>query len=435
VTQRPWSVSLTLAALCVAGYAGTASAQSPEAAAGGSGIAVLPGSSVASRGEAGTRAHTNIQILSAADDVTATPQVYGPPFSGLLYQTPASIGCIYHLQPAVPGCNPNLTYLNPQGGRRGLAVVDAYDNPNAFADLQTFSAQFGLAAISPTSFIVVFAPPGGATPGSCAGAASRPPSAKGTGWELEEALDIEWAHAMAPLATLFLVEAQSNSLADLLCAVSLASGLVHATGGGQVSMSFGGSEFPGELAYDAVFTAPSVVYFASAGDRPGVSYPSASPNVISVGGTTLSFDATSGSFEKENTSQGTGGGRSLYESRPSYQDGIANLVGTQRGTPDVASDANPYTGVWVFNSLTTGTPAWYIVGGTSVSAPTWAGIVNAAGGFAASSQAELTKLYSDPPGDFTDITRGPCGPYMGNAAVADWDVCSGLGSPKKYAGK
>jgi kumamolisin len=91
--------------------------------------------------------------------------------------------------------------------------------------------------------------------------------------------------------------------------------------------------------------------------------------------------------------------------------------------------------VWVFNSLTRGLPTWYIVGGTSVSAPTWAGIVNAAGGFAASSQAELTKLYTDPPGDFTDITRGSCGPYMGNFAVANWDFCSGLGSPKKYSGK
>lgn len=433
-TRQSSAASLAIIALLYAGRATTALAQAPSLA-GGSGLAALPSSSIPNAADAGLRVHTNIQVLVSSEGLSGTPQVYGPPFSGLLYQTPASIGCIYRLQPSVPGCNPNVAFLNPQGGRRAVAIVDAYDDPNAFADLQFFSAQFGLAAINPTSFVVVFAPPGGTTPGSCVGAATRPQSAKGTGWDLEESLDIEWAHAMAPLATLYLVEAQSNSFVDLNCAVSIASNLVHAGGGGEVSMSFGSSEFPAEITMDAVFTTPNVVYFASAGDSPGVSYPSASPNVVSVGGTSLSFDATTGHFEKENTWQYTGGGASVFEPRPSYQDGIAGTVGTQRGTPDIASDANPYTGVWVFDSLTLGVPAWYIVGGTSVSSPTLAGIVNAAGNFSASSQAELTRLYTDPEGDFTDITRGSCGRYMGNVAVADWDFCSGLGSPNKYVGK
>ncbi len=413
----------------------TAGAQPQGPVDGGGSVPTFPASSIPDIGDPGQRAHTNLQILLPAEGVSGSPEVYGPPVSGLLYHTPASIGCIYRLQPAVAGCNPNVAFMNPQGGRKGLAIVDAYDNPNAFADLQTFSAQFGLAAINPTSFIVVFAPPGGDAPGSCVGPATRPPSAKGTGWDLEEALDIEWAHAMAPLATLYLVEAQSNSFKDLNCAVAVASGVVAAAGGGQVSMSWGSSEFAAEVATDPIFTTPKVVYFASAGDRPGVSYPSASPNVISVGGTSLSFDVATGTFKRETTWQSTGGGVSAFEPRPHYQDGIADVVGTHRGTPDVASNANPYTGVWVFNSLTLGVPAWYVVGGTSVSSPTWAGIVNAAGGFAASTATELAKLYADPDRNFTDIASGVCGLYMGQSAAQDWDACSGLGSPKKYNGK
>jgi subtilase family serine protease len=315
--------------------------------------------------------------------------------------------------------------------------VDAFDDPNAYADLQFFSKQFGLAPITPSSFQVVFAPHGGTTPGSCTGTATRPPSALHTGWDIEESLDIEWAHAMAPSATLYLVEAQSNSYRDLLCAVTVASNLVNLAGGGEVSMSWGSGEFRAETSYDSVFTTPNVVYFASAGDGPGVSYPSASPNVVSVGGTSLSFDPTTGNFIGENTWQDTGGGASRFESRPSYQDrNVASIVGLQRGTPDVASDANPSTGVWVWDSL--GAPPggyWYIVGGTSVSAPTWAGVVNTAGRFSASSQAELTQLYSDPSADFNGIKVGNCGPYMSIFASGSWDFCSGRGSPKDYMGK
>ena len=242
---------------------------------------------------------------------------------------------------------------------------------------------------------------------------------------------------MAPSAKLYLVEAQSNSFRNLLCAVTVASNLVAAAGGGEVSMSWGSGEFPAETSFDSVFTTPNVVYFASSGDGPGVSYPSASPNVVSVGGTSLSFDPMTGNFIGENTWQDTGGGASRFESRPSYQDrNIAPIVGLRRGTPDISSDANPSTGVWVWDSL--GAPPggyWYIVGGTSVSAPTWAGIVNTAGQFAPSSQAELTRLYSAPQADFNGIKVGNCGPYMSIFASGSWDFCSGRGSPKDYKGK
>jgi kumamolisin len=426
--------SITSVAIALPLLAGSASVAFAQALPAGSVGATLPPSSIATAADIGQRFHTNLEILgqfSVQGALMAEPLFYGPPFPGYFYETPASLACIYDLVPPSSGCNPNLVKLNPSGGSKAIAVVDAYDDPNAYTDLQTFSGQFGVAAINPTSFVVVYAPPGGAAPGSCVGAPTRPPSAAGTGWDVEISLDIEYAHAMAPYATLYLVEAQSDYLTDLFCAVSVASKLVKSAGGGEVSNSWGSGEFSGETAYDSVFTTANVVYFAGAGDSPGAVYPSTSPNVVSVGGTSTSMNPVTGNFISESTWQDGGGGASVYEPKPSYQSGIA---GSYRQTPDIASDANPYTGVWVRDTLTP-PYAWYIVGGTSASTPTWAGIVNTAGNFFASTKAELTKLYGDAHGDFNAITIGNCGLYISESASASWNSCTGLGSPKGYGGK
>jgi len=426
------TASLVIAGMLFACCTGIGLSQTAIASGGAS--VTIPKSSIARPGDAGKRVHTNIQIKATSNDFRgATPQVVGPPYAGYLYEDPASIACIYKLVKVLTGCNPNLVTRNPTGGAKALAVVDAYDDANATSDLTVFSAQFGLTAITSSNFQIVFAPFGGSTPGSCTGPATRPSSAGSSGWDVEEALDIEYAHAMAPGAKLYLVEAQSAGLLDLFCAVTVASNIVGAATGGDVSMSWGGGEFSDETAGDSTFTTSGVVYFASTGDGPGVSYPSASPNVVAVGGTTLSTNTGTGKFTREDVWQYTGGGLSAYESRPTYQNGIEAIVGSQRGVPDVAAVANPYTGVWVYDTLEGGT--WYVVGGTSVAAPVWAGIVNAAGSFAASSNAELTELYGDVKTDFTDITQGWCGVYMGNSAATGWDFCSGLGSPKTYFGK
>ncbi len=444
---RDFNASLVIIATLLVGCVTTAFAQSQQVKV--PTTVIVPPSSIAKPGDAGKRAHTNIRFLDSGR-MSGTPQAYGPPVAGYFYETPASIACIYDLQPPVPGCNPNVVTANPIGGSRAIAIVDAYDHPEASSDLETFDSQFGVAA--PPSFTVVYAPYGNAspplgigtgTPGSCLTTppGPQPQSGSGTGWDIEESLDIEYSHAMAPSATLYLVEAQSDSWSDLLCAETTASGLVAAKGGGEVSNSWGTGEFSGETAIDPVFTKPTVVYFASAGDSPGVLYPSASPNVVSAGGTTLSTNATTGNFELENTWQNTGGFTSAYESRPSYQNGIAYLVGAYRGTPDVAADANPYTGVWVYNTTYEPPYVWWIVGGTSVSSPTWAGIVNRAGSFSTSSNVELTKMYGSFPVGFFDITQGDCGPYLpysdvtGSLALPGWDFCSGLGSPRTYSGK
>jgi subtilase family serine protease len=247
---------------------------------------------------------------------------------------------------------------------------------------------------------------------------------------------------MAPKAKIFLVEAASSAFADLLVAEDCASKQVAAAGGGEISNSWGGSEFSGETTYDSHFKTSMIVYFASTGDSAGTEWPSVSPYVVAVGGTTTSrvnSGSTFGNFIGEAAWENGGGGLSTYEPRPSYQSSLPKA--THRLVPDVSSDANPNTGVWVYDNNPVNGCCWFVFGGTSVASPSWAGIVNAAGHFAASSSAELTSIYgayasaTNYPADYNDISYGLCGFYDGNIAVAKWDPCTGIGSPKGYVGK
>jgi kumamolisin len=385
----------------------------------------VPDSSVENPADIGQRAHTNVRLFvpTGGMDRVAPPTFdrlgrdNGPdavPAPNYFFlETPASLGCVYNLVAApIAGCNPYSTTVNPTGGSKAIAIVDAYDDSTAASDLAVFSAEFGLPAANLT---VVYA------------SGTRP--AANSGWQIEEALDIEWAHAMAPGAKIYLVEAASSGLGDLLTAVGVASKLVVAAGGGEVSMSWGSGEFSGETACDTVFTTPGIVYLASAGDSPGVIWPSASPNVVSVGGTALSRNPNTGFFQAELAWQQAGGGPSAYEARPAYQSGLSAITGTKRGTPDVSAVADPTTGVWVYSG-----GGWYIVGGTSVAAPVWAGILNNAGHFYGSSAAELSAIYAGAAG-FNDITNGDCGPNEGYLALGAWSFCTGHGSPNGKGNK
>ena len=160
--------------------------------------------------------------------------------------------------------------------------------------------------------------------------ASRRPIPRAAG-RSKGTLDIEYAHAMAPNATLYLVEANSNYYSDLLPAVQVASNLVacgqtttcpaNSRGRGEVSMSWGGGEFPQETSLDSYFTGSGVVYFASAGDSAGVIYPCASPNVVCAGGTSTARNQNTGNLIGEIAWSDAGGGVSLYEPIPGYQAG------------------------------------------------------------------------------------------------------------------
>jgi kumamolisin len=362
------------------------------------------------------RAHTNVHLFHPAEGLpTATPQTGGPLFSGNFNETPASIACIYALVTVVSGCNPQHVTALPSGGSKVIAIVDAFDAPRALADLTVFSQNFGLPLPNAQNFQVVYATP-------TAGIEDTPPPYD-SGWEMEISLDIQWAHAMAPAAKIILVEAASDGLNDLLAAVTLAGNLVTAAGGGQVSNSWGANEFSGQNIYDSTFGAASATYFFASGDSPGTLYPAVSPNVVAVGGTTISRNKRTGNFVREMAWSKGGGGPSRYEPRPAYQSSISKIVGSARGTPDVSAVADPNSGVWVYDSAAQG---WIVVGGTSVATPILAGITNVQGIFRLSSSEELTHLYSTT-SSYLDITSGSCGTH---SARTHWDFCTGMGVPK-----
>ena len=288
------------------------------------------------------------------------------------------------------------------GAGQTIAIVDAYDDPTAVNDFAVFSNTYGLTG-------------GSLTKVNQRGVHGSYPTAN-AGWALEISLDIEWAHAIAPQAAILLVEADSNSFANLMIAEDYAR--AHA---GYVSNSWGGSEFAGEATYDSHFSGANV--FVSAGDSGlPAEYPSASPKVISVGGTTLHFDANK-NFTSETGWSNGGGGCSTQETAipeqstfPTY--GQVNCAG-RRATPDVALDADPTSGVSVYDSTRyQGQKGWFSVGGTSASSPMWAGR-------AAASAASITpaSIYTGTV-SFRDITSG----NNGAPCLSGYDLVTGRGS-------
>jgi subtilase family serine protease len=284
--------------------------------------------------------------------------------------------------------------------------VDAYDDPTAENDLGVFSSQFGLPACTTANGCFAKVNQTGGT---------RYPRKDG-GWALEISLDIEWAHAIAPGAKILLVEASSNSNANLYAAEDYAK--AHA---GYVSNSWGGSESSGESTNDAHFAAPGVSFFVSAGDSGlPAEYPSASPNVVSVGGTTLHFSGTT--LDETGWSSG-GGGCSAYETANPSQSAFSGYAqagcGVQRATPDVSLDADPTSGVSVYDTTPyQGQTGWFKVGGTSASSPMWAGR-SADAGIVVDAAAVYGGTIS-----YRDITSG----NNGAPCLAGFDLCTGRGS-------
>ncbi len=312
------------------------------------------------------------------------------------------------------------------GAGQTIAIVDAFNDPNIIADSNTFSSQWGLQQFNVTGgpTLKVLNQTGGTTLPSN--------SAKGT-WDLEEALDVEWAHAVAPNANIILFEATSNSNANLFQAVDTAAAFA---GVSVVSMSWSGGESSSETGFDSNFVTPNghqgVTFLAATGDNGSPSgYPAFSPDVVAVGGTTLDIDS-SGNYLAEGAWSGSGGGISQVEAQPSYQVGKVNgTSSTRRTVPDVAMNADPNSGVYVLDSFDGG---WFQVGGTSLATPLWGGLIAIANqGRAQLGQTSLNgatqtlpMLYSLPSSDFHDITSGSNGTY---SATAGYDLVTGLGTP------
>jgi subtilase family serine protease len=294
------------------------------------------------------------------------------------------------------------------GAGTTIAIVDAYDDPNAASDLSVFSNTYGLPPCTTSN--------GCFTKVNQAGGSRFPKT--NSGWALEISLDVQWAHAIAPGAQILLVEATSNSFTNLLAAEDYAK--THAQ---YVSNSWGASEFSSESTYDAHFIQAGVSFFVAAGDSGlPAEYPSSSPNVISVGGTTLTFN-TDGTLNSETGWSSGGGGCSGYELANQVQAlfgqyGQVNC-NSMRATPDVSLDADPNSGVSVYDTVRyNGQSGWFKVGGTSASTPMWAARSADSG-----TQVNATFIYGSYI-TFRDITAG----NNGAPSLVGYDLVTGRGS-------
>jgi hypothetical protein len=421
--SRDNTQALALSGNAISGTHGTIYAANAEVAL--SGNAQLAGVLVAGS--------LNMSGNAIANDLTS---------DGQTVYTPAQIRDAY-----------GINAISLDGTGQTIAIVDAYDNPDIFTAVDAFDTQFGLTDGGPSlqelygpaaTFLTVLNQQGQAGP-----LPMTDPTGPGTAnWEMESELDVEWVHSIAPGARIVLVEANSQSLADLMASVGTAGSQ---PGVSVVSMSWGFPEGQTVLAqdealYDTYLSVPGVTFVASSGDygTADLEYPAISPKVVAVGGTSLNLNSDN-SYNSETgwgydsaamggTFIGSGGGVSLYEPEPAYQEAVQNTG--SRTSPDVSLVADPATGAWIADPYNLGSDQpWQVVGGTSLSAPSWAGLillanqarVDAGQPTLNSSSATETQqaLYNLPMADFNDVTTG----NNGFAAGSGYDLVTGLGTP------
>jgi subtilase family serine protease len=300
--------------------------------------------------------------------------------------------------------------------------VDAYNDPDAQADVSDYRSHYGL----PATTITVLNESGAASP--------LPANAGTSGWDVEESLDLDMVSAICPKCHIDLLEAQSTSMADLATAAQTAAGL---PGVVAVSNSYGGSEFAGETEYDSDYDHPGVAMTVSAGDSGyGVQYPAASPWVTAVGGTSLEPSSSArgwtetawGDGAEGADGNGTGSGCSAYEPKPSWQGTVSDPDCSQRTVADVAADADPATGVCIYDSYSlSGLECGW--GGTSAASPIIAATYALAGPPAAGSYP-ASYPYAHPT-DLNHVTSGSngnCGTYLCNGGTG-YNGPTGLGTP------
>jgi subtilase family serine protease len=303
-----------------------------------------------------------------------------------------------------------------------VAIVDAYNDPNAASDLSTYRSQFGLPACTTSSGCFKVVSQTGST-------TNLPPNAPASDdWSGEESLDFDMVSAICPLCHILLVEATSPTDANLGTAVNEAVAL----GAKYVSNSYGGDEDSSETSEDSsYYHHPGVAVVASAGDSGyGVEYPAASPYVTSVGGTSLSTSSNSRGWTESvwstSSSEGTGSGCSAYEPKPSWQ---TDTGCSNRTVADVSAVADPNTGVAVYDSFN-GEGGWNVYGGTSASSPIIAAVYALAGTPGSNDTpasypyAHTSSLY-----DVTSGSNGSCGGSYLCTAKTGYDGPTGLGTP------
>ncbi|MCS0602484.1 putative Ig domain-containing protein [Streptomyces sp. LP11] len=316
--------------------------------------------------------------------------------------------------------NLHSAYNLPSTGGSGLtvAVVDAYNDPNAESDLATYRSQFGLSACTKAN--------GCFKQVSQTGSTSSLPT-NDSGWAGEEALDIDMVSAVCPNCDIDLVEANSANDTDLGIAENEAVSL----GAKFVSNSWGGDEASNQTTEDTqYFKHPGVAITVSSGDSAyGAEYPATSQYVTAVGGTALSTASNSRGWSesvwKTNSTEGTGSGCSAYDPKPSWQ---TDTGCSKRMEADVSAVADPATGVAVYDTY--GGSGWAVYGGTSASSPIIAGVYALAGTPGASDYpakypySHTANLY-----DVTSGNNGSCSPSYFCTATAGYDGPTGWGTP------
>ncbi|MBC3907454.1 S53 family peptidase [Undibacterium umbellatum] len=367
----------------------------------------------------------------------------------VLTYTPAQIRAAYGL-PALPDGMSKLsaTQAAQFGAGQTIYIVNARHDPNILAELNAFNQKFGLPACSVKNIPVTTSLPlPAASASACefsvvystsAGGMSSTVPAYDAGWATEIALDVQWAHATAPLARIILIEAADASMSNMVGGIRLAN----AMGPGVVSMSFGASEGSWTASVENTFTTAKMTYLAASGDNgPAVEWPAVSPNVVAVGGTSLTY---AGSARTEVAWSNTGGGVSAYTATPAYQTNDIPGLGTpvRRAVADVSMNADPNTGQYVA-IITPGssTVSWVSAGGTSLATPQWAGIIAIANATLVQAgkpvmgapHAVLYNKIASVPGTyasaFVDIAKGSNGACTSCSATTGHDLLTGLGTP------
>jgi hypothetical protein len=413
--SRPWIVLATSVALAAAGlmsFAGTTAAQ-------------------ASTQAKATHAKPAVTLLSAHDYKRACAVTTQPGKMACMvlirtnvkHHSQASLGP--DAAPVGDGYGPSSlqsAYDLPSstaGSGETVAVVDAMDDPDAASDLATYRSDWGLPACGTGCFSKV----------NEEGETSPLPAAAGTsGWDVEESLDIDMVSSICPLCHIILVEASSADTADLGAGVNAAVSL----GADFVSNSYGGAESSSDNTYDTdYYNHPGVAVTASAGDDGyGVSYPAASGDVTSVGGTSLSTASNSRGWTEtvwgsSSGGEGTGSGCSADSSKPSWQ---TDTGCSRRTDNDVAAVADPNTGVAVYDTYSEG--GWLEVGGTSASSPIIASVFALAGTPTAGTYPS-SYIYKHTSNlfDVTSGADGSCSPTYLCTAGTGYDGPTGWGTP------
>jgi subtilase family serine protease len=329
----------------------------------------------------------NGAVMHGKPRPAATPSGYGP----------ADIRSAYNLGSSA-------------SGGRTVAIVDAYDDPTAASDLNTYRSQFGLAACTTSN--------GCFRKVNQTGGTSYPRT--DAGWATEISLDLDMVSAACPDCHILLVEANSSSFSDLGTAVNYAAsqpGVV------AISNSYGGSDSSAMSAYNH----PGIAVTASTGDSGyGVESPASFDSVVAVGGTSLTRASNSRGWS-ETAWSGAGSGCSMYNAKPSWQTSATQCSG--KANADVSAVADPNTGVAVYDSTPyQGYSGWQVYGGTSASSPIVASVY-ALSGNTSGYPASYTWAHTSGLNDVTSGSNGSCSPSVWCTAGSGWDGPTGLGTP------